>query len=83
MRTIAFLFAALAVSPAAAQQMQTDVMTLQRTIAVLEQQRNGAMNQAAMAETRAAAIQAELEKAQARIKELEPKTAEKAPEPAK
>lgn len=83
MRTIAFLLAVLAASPLAAQQMQTDVMTLQRTIAVLEQQRNNATNQATLAEVRAATLQAELEKAQARIKELEPKTAEKAPEPAK
>lgn len=77
-RTIALL-AILSAAPAAAQPMQTDIMTLQRTISVLEQQRNNAMNQAALAETRAVQLGEELAKAQARIKELEPKAAESVP----
>ncbi len=52
---------------------------MQRTIAVLEQQRNHAMNAAAVAETRALVLADDLAKAQAKIKDLEPKSGGKAP----
>jgi hypothetical protein len=66
----AFLFAA---SSAAAQQQQLDPALMQRTLEVVAAQRNNAMNAAAVTEAKAAGLAEELAKANARLKELEPK----------
>lgn len=55
-------------------QQQTDPVILQRTIEVLEGQRNQAFNREALAEIRAAGLAADLAKASAKIKELETKS---------
>lgn len=74
MKRLALVFVLLA-SPAVAQQQQPDPAFLQRAITVLQAQRNAALDQAAGAEARVAQIADDLAKAQARIKELEPKAA--------
>lgn len=61
----------LLMAPAVAQ--QSDAATLQRLLSAVENQRNQALTQHAMAEARAAGLTEELTKANARIKELEPK----------
>lgn len=71
MRLIFVLFLLLA-SPAFAQQAP-DPAFLQRALTALQTQRNVAMDSAAVAEAKLAAMADELAKAQARIKELEPK----------
>ncbi len=63
--------ASVAIAPVAAQ--QPDVPMLQRMLMVLEQQRNEAMNRTAMAETRSATLQSELQQVQAEIKRLKDK----------
>ena len=75
----AILLALLVSTSAALSQQKPDPAVLERTISVLEQQRNSAMNSAAIAETRLATVSEELAKAQERIKELEAKS----PAPAK
>ena len=57
---------------------QADPAFLQKAITAVQTQRNLAMDQAAVAQAKAAGLAEELAKAQARIKELEPK-----PEPDK
>lgn len=52
---------------------QPDPATLQRTIAILQSQRNQIMDALASTELRVATLAEDLAKAQARIKELEPK----------
>lgn len=64
--------AVLLASPAFAQQ-QPDPRFMQRAIAALQSQRNQALDAAAGAEARAAELADDLARAQARIKELEPK----------
>lgn len=71
MKRLALLLALLA-SPAFAQQ-QPDPALLQKVIGSMQAQRNQAQDTAAVAEARAAMLSDELAKAQARIKELEPK----------
>lgn len=66
-----FFILLMMVLPVNAQQSPPDTATLQRTISVLEQQRNSAMNAAAIAETHGLNFKSELDKAKARIKELE------------
>lgn len=66
----------LFVTPCIAQ--QADSAFLQRAVSVLQAQRNAALDQAAVAEARASGLQDDLTKAQARIKELEPKKDESA-----
>lgn len=65
-------FACLLATPAFAQQ-PPDPAFLQRALASIEQQRNQALNAQVVAEARIAALSDELAKANARIKELEPK----------
>lgn len=62
----------LAASPAFAEQ-QPDPAFLQRAITALQAQRNAALDQAAAHQARADGLADELAKAQAKIKELEPK----------
>lgn len=65
----------LIATPAFAQQQpHPDPMTLQRAINALQAQRNQAFDLAASWEARANGLADDLAKAQARIKELEPKT---------
>lgn len=78
-RPILILLAALAGSPAAAQQ-SGDPANLQRLLTVIEAQRNQALTQHALAEARAAGLAEELTKALAQVKEME---ASKADRPAK
>lgn len=75
MRRLIFVFALLP-TVALAQPQQTDPAVLQRAIAAIQLQRNAAWDAAASAEIRAAGLADDLAKAQARIKELEPKPAE-------
>lgn len=63
MKRIALILA-LIVSPAAAQQ-QSDPAFLQKAIAILQQQRNNAMDKAAVAEAKLAQANEELEKLKA------------------
>lgn len=72
-RAIVVFFTLLA--PAVAQ--QPDAAFLQRAISAVQTQRNVAMDAAAVAEARVAAVTEELNKAQARVKELEAKIEEK------
>ncbi len=64
-------------TPAPAQQQQSDPAYLGKVIAALETQRNEANNQTALSQARVAVLTEELAKAQARIKELEPKPEDK------
>ncbi len=73
LRKILFLILALAISTSARAQQQPDPVVLQRAVAALQAQRNQALDSAAAAEVRAAGLADDLAKAQARIKELEPK----------
>ena len=74
MKKIAIFGAILALtSPAIAQQAPPDPAVLQRALSALQAQRNQAMDAAASAEIKAAGLAEDLAKAQARIKELEPK----------
>lgn len=66
------ILACLLATPAFAQQAPDPAM-LQRAIVALQGQRNQAADNAAALEVRAAALADDLAKAQARIKELEPK----------
>jgi hypothetical protein len=66
---LALLFLA---TPALAQQ-SNDPLFLNRAISALQQQRNQAWDAAAVAEARAAGLADDLAKANARIKDLEPK----------
>ena len=72
MRIIIAATLLLFAAPALAQQA-TDAATLQRLLVAIEAQRNQALTQGAYAEARVAALTEDLVKAQARIKELEPK----------
>lgn len=63
--------------PFAAKAEQQSPEALQKIIVVLQAQRNQAMDMAASADVRSATLAEELDKANARIKELEPKTAPK------
>lgn len=63
----------LGMSSAAAQQQPADPAFLQRAVTALQAQRNQALDAAAAHEARAAGLADDLAKAQARIKELEPK----------
>lgn len=65
-------------TPTAAQQQSPDLAAAQRLLTAIETQRNQALTQHAYAEARAAGMVDELARANARIKELEPK-----PEPDK
>lgn len=65
--------ATLMAAVAAYAQQQPDPAVMQRAMNVLQAQRNQAFDQAATAEVRAAGLADDLAKAQARIKELEPK----------
>ncbi|MHB8268227.1 hypothetical protein [Bradyrhizobium sp.] len=65
-----------ATSVAAAQQQPPDPIVMQRALNSLQAQRNQAMDAAAAQEVRAAGLAEELAKAQARLKELEPKPAD-------
>lgn len=69
----------LAILPAVAQ--PADPAFLARAIQALQAQRNSAMDQAAEYKARADGLADDLAKAQARIKELEPKPDAKAPPP--
>lgn len=69
------VFLILFTSPVWAQ--QPDPAFLQRAIAALQTQRNAAMDAAAVAEAKVAAVTEERDKAQARVKELEAKSEEK------
>jgi len=60
-------------APAFAQRQPPDPAVMQRAMNVLQARRNQAFDQAATAEVRAAGLADDLAKAQARIKELEPK----------
>lgn len=67
----AFVLLVALTLPANAQ--QPDPVFLQRAIAAVQAQRNVAMDAAAVAEAKVAALTDDLAKAKARIKELEPK----------
>jgi hypothetical protein len=67
----ALVFSLITVAAAAAQ--QPDAAFMQRALASLQAQRNGAMDAAAAAEAKAGLLTDELAKAQARLKQLEPK----------
>lgn len=71
MKRLAVLLALVA-SPALAQQ-QPDPALQQKIIMVLQEQRNRAQDEAALLAARATILADDLAKAQARIKELEPK----------
>lgn len=71
------LFSLVMITSVAAQQQQPDPAFLQRAISAVQSQRNLAMDAAAVAEAKVAAVTAELDKAQARVKELEAKVEEK------
>lgn len=75
MKKLAFL-AVLLISPASAQD-RADPAFMQRAMGALQAQRNAAMDQAAAQQARADGLADELAKAQARIKELEPKEEKK------
>lgn len=64
------LFGILFASAAAAQQQQIDPATLQRIIVSLQQQRNEAMDKAALAEARAAQLAEALRQAQDEAQKL-------------
>lgn len=73
-RTVVALAAAmLLITSAFAQQQQPDPAFLQRALDSVAMQRNNALNAAAIAEAKAGTLEDQLAKAQARIKELEPK----------
>lgn len=78
-RSVVLAFAVLATTAAIAQPAPpaVDPALLQRALNVLQAQRNQAMDSAAIAEARAAGLTDDLAKANARIKELEPKPASK------
>lgn len=61
----------------AQQQQQPDPAFMQRALTALQSQRNQALDLAASQEARANGLQDDLMKAQARVKELEEKTAPK------
>lgn len=67
-------FAVLIATPALAQQ-QPDIATLQRVIAILQQQRNQAMDTLASSEVQRAVLAEEIERFKARIAEMEKKNA--------
>lgn len=69
------LFLLLTIAPAFGQ--QADPAFMLKAITALQAQRNEALDSAATAQARAAVLSDELAKAQARIKELEPKPEEK------
>lgn len=73
-KLILFLF--LVTTPVLAQQKVPDSAFMQRAMAVLQGQRNQALDQAADAGIRIAELTEELAKANARIKELESKKEE-------
>lgn len=68
-------------TPVFAQQQQADVNTLQKALAVLQQQRNNAMDALASATTQATMLQEENNKLKAEIEEMkkpkEPKVGQK------
>lgn len=70
------ILACLIATPAFAQQ-QADPAFMLRAIPVLQAQRNAALDQAAAEKARADGLADDLAKAQARIKEMEPKSVEK------
>lgn len=65
----------LASTPVAAQ--QSDPVFLQRALTAMQTQRDQAMNALVVVEANVAGLKDELAKAQARVKELEPKPEEK------
>ena len=67
------VIAGLLASTSAFAQQQPDPAVMQRALNVLQAQRNQAMDSAAIAEARAVGLADDLAKAQAKIKELEPK----------
>lgn len=67
----------LALLPSVAFAQQPDPAFLQRAAAALQAQRNAALDQAAAQQARADGLADDLAKAQARIKELEPKKDDK------
>jgi septal ring factor EnvC (AmiA/AmiB activator) len=75
--TLAFAFAlaAIAASPALAQQQPSDPLFLQRQLAMTQATRNQLLDAITAAEARIAGMSEELAKAQTRIKELEQKSA--------
>lgn len=75
MKLIPFLIAMMISGTALAQ--QSDPATLQRLLSAVENQRNQALTQHAMAEARAVGLADDLAKANARIKELETNAAPK------
>lgn len=75
MRKLLIIAALLSVSPAFAQQ-QPDPETLQRAIQAVQLQRNQALDISANLQVQLSKVQEDLAKAQARLKELEPKAAE-------
>lgn len=79
MKNILLLATLLIASPAAAQ--QTDPAFLNRAIAVLQAQRNAAMDSVAAEKARADGLAEDLAKAQARIRELEKPAAPEAKAP--
>lgn len=76
MKRLIVLAALAAASPAFAQQ-QPDVPTLQMALQAVQAQRNQALDAAAGLQVQLVKAQDDLAKAQARIKELEPKSEEK------
>lgn len=75
-RTIIALGLSLLVAPAFAQLQPPDPATLQSAISAIKSQREQAFDLAASWEVRARSFAADLDKANARIKDLEPKEAE-------
>lgn len=69
MKRLLILTALLLASPATAQ--TPDPAFLQKAVAVLQQQRNAAMDGQAQAQTQAAMLADDVEKLKARVKELE------------
>lgn len=63
-------------SPALAQQ-QPDTAFMQRAITAIQTQRNAALDQAVLLQAKVDGLTEDLAKAQARIKELEPKPEDK------
>lgn len=78
MRFLLAVVLLLAVGPAIAQQAP-DAQTLQKTIAIVQAQRNAAHDQAALAELRAAKLSEEVEMLKAEIEQLKLRSTQPAP----
>lgn len=79
MKASILLLALLLAGPAFAQQQPPDPAFMAKAIAALQVQRNQAQDAAAIAQAKVEQLTEDLGKANARVKELEPKPEEKPP----